>query len=202
MGVVNKELAFTYHRIPGTGNVARLFCSSCSAHIDIHVGGHAPPEHTIKKFRSLGWEADIMTRRLCVCPACIETRALARKQPNGGLKTMSTAPATATAIGAATPPHLPAALTQHQRSAVRSLLDEYFDDSAGQYLSGYSDQRIGTECSVPWAAVTALRETAYGPIKSDVELDAVKALIVKAAEALADAQARMVVIEKRLGVRP
>lgn len=68
-------------------------------------------------------------------------------------------------------------LTVDERVGVRNLLDTHFDDKAGAYLNSYSDQRIGKEVNVPWAAVAKMREAAYGPLKSNPELDAIAKMI-------------------------
>jgi hypothetical protein len=72
-------------------------------------------------------------------------------------------------------PMLPRALTSDERLRVRNLLDNHFDDAAGYYIGGYSDQRIGTELNVPWAAVAQIREAAYGPLKEDERLTKLRA---------------------------
>lgn len=65
----------------------------------------------------------------------------------------------------------PPPLTIAAKARVRKLLDENFDDEHGRYTHNYSDQRIGEEVGVPWAAVAAMREAAYGPLRADPRLD-------------------------------
>ena len=57
--------------------------------------------------------------------------------------------------------------TPDERVAIRSHLDKHFDDGVGAYLDGMSDQRIAETVGVPRAAVERLREAAYGPIRVD-----------------------------------
>jgi hypothetical protein len=116
-------------------------------------------------------------------------------------------PATTTPIApAAAAPKQATKLTTAQRLRIRSLLDKHFDDEAGCYLDGYSDQRIGAEVDVPWALVTKVREAAYGPIRVDPEIAALRAEIaqarrqVEALNAIVTAlQARLTDIEKKRG---
>jgi hypothetical protein len=65
--------------------------------------------------------------------------------------------------------------TQAQRLKIRDLLDNHFDDKAGAYLDNYSDEKIGAEVGIGHAAVTMIREAAYGPIRVDPELAALRA---------------------------
>ena len=97
--------------------------------------------------------------------------------------------------------------TQDQRLAIRNLLDRHFDDKAGCYIDGYSDQMIGKEAGVPWAMVTTIREAAYGPIRQDAGLGAVeknlaeaKALLSKAGELVAGAERALLAQKARLGM--
>ncbi len=76
-------------------------------------------------------------------------------------------------------PTLPREATTAERVKVRALLDANFDDAAGRYLDGYSDQRIGEEVGVPWAIVARIREVGYGPIKVDPEIDAIRSEMAK-----------------------
>jgi predicted nucleic acid-binding Zn-ribbon protein len=112
-------------------------------------------------------------------------------------------------------------LTVDEKRRVRGLLDANFDDAAGIYLDGYSDQRIATEADVPRACVRQLREASYGPIKRHPELDAIEAQIAearavaetarqeiataqataaKAESAIKDATDRLKALSQRMGV--
>ena len=68
----------------------------------------------------------------------------------------------------------PAPMTTEQRSRIRGLLDRYFDDEEGCYLDGQSDHAIAETLNVPRVWVETLRETAYGPLKTDPRLGAIK----------------------------
>lgn len=63
-------------------------------------------------------------------------------------------------------------LTPAQKAKVRDALDTFYDDEACLYRAGKTDQIIGDELGVPYDAVATMRESAYGPIKSDPEVEA------------------------------
>lgn len=89
-------------------------------------------------------------------------------------------------------------ITPAQKAAVRNLLDKHFDDAAGRYLEGYTDERIAKDLNIPWAFVTQLREAAYGPLKSDPEVDALRKEAASLASKLAHLQADAAALEKAL----
>ena len=170
--------------------VARLTCR-CGAHVDQTIVGNHNPEAVVKRFRGMGWEADIQTARLARCPECIE----AREKPKKEIVVQQTVNATPNKI--ATPP----AITGEQRAKIRGLLDAHFDDAAGRYLDGYSDQRIGTEANAPWATVKEIREVGYGPIRGDAAVDELKAVVADIKKLLASLEPKIEACEKRLGLR-
>ena len=61
-------------------------------------------------------------------------------------------------------------MTADQRKQVRDLLTTHFDDEAGAYPLGWSDQHIAELSGVPRVVVEQMREAAYGPIKVPAEL--------------------------------
>ena len=101
--------------------------------------------------------------------------------------TITTAPAPAAPVAA-----VPRGLTSDERQKVRHLLDTYFDDKVGGYIENYTDQRIGRECEVPWATVREIRETAYGPIREDARLAAIKGELARLEKQVLDEKERSV----------
>ena len=88
--------------------------------------------------------------------------------------------------------------TNDQRVLIRNLLDKHFDDAVGTYLDGMCDATVAEKASVPRVVVERIREAAYGPIKVDpeiqairTELAAVKAAAEKLAATVADLTARL-----------
>ena len=145
---------------------ARMQCSRCPAHITISMSGQQHnPEFVAKKFREKGWAADGRVARKCICPGCLK----AKKESGGGVADVELQNIKLGKISMA-PRNEPRALTADEKGKVRLLLDAHFDDSIGAFLDGYSDQRIGDEVNVPWAAVAKMREAAYGEIRTPPEI--------------------------------
>lgn len=72
---------------------------------------------------------------------------------------------------------------------VFGMLEEHFDGVSGQYAAGWSDRKISETANVPMVHVSRIREEAFGPIKADPELQAIRAeqeRISKAMEKLMD----------------
>ena len=92
----------------------------------------------------------------------------------------------------------PREATPQERVKIRAMLDKHFDDSAGQWLDGYSDQRAGEEIGVPWALLTRIREAAYGPIRVDPEIAALQAFMAQITRDLAALTERQASAQKRL----
>ena len=92
----------------------------------------------------------------------------------------------------------PREASPQERVKIRSILDKHFDDGAGQWLDGYSDQRAGEEIGVPWALVTRIREAAYGPIRVDPEIGAIRAELIQIGRDLAAMTERHAAAQKRL----
>lgn len=148
--------------------VLRATCTSCGAHIDERQPGDMRPQLTAKRLTRRGWDLKLGHARV-LCPSCCH-KPKPRKEPpvskTPDLKIVST----------------PKPATPDQKAAIRRLLDSNFDDARGCYLSGYSDQRIGEELQLPWSMVREIRELAYGPIKEDPDLAAIRQQIVSLQE--------------------
>jgi hypothetical protein len=55
-----------------------------------------------------------------------------------------------------------------------SLLEDNFDPATGQYLEGYSDQRIAKECEISLEAVKNHRVAAFGKLAPPTDLAIIK----------------------------
>jgi hypothetical protein len=146
--------------------VARGVCAACGAVEHVTMGTVHNPEFVQRKFREKGWDFEMKTARLCRCPACVKSKS--RNDVDSALRKVI--PMATVKEEAA-----PRQATPAEKKRIRDLLDGFFDEQKGCYLEGYSDQRIGKELDLPWAMVVAVREAAYGPIRTDPELDAVRA---------------------------
>jgi len=95
--------------------------------------------------------------------------------------------------------------TPAEKRAIRAALDANFDEDKGAYLTGWSDQRVGETCNLPWRMVEKLRESAYGPLRVDpvivavqAELAALKASNEKLLGELAKASDQAAALEAKL----
>ncbi|EME69899.1 hypothetical protein H261_10859 [Paramagnetospirillum caucaseum] len=91
--------------------------------------------------------------------------------------------------------------TPDERMRIRHKLDGVFDDAKGMYLDGYSDQRVAEELKLPRKMIEQIREAAYGPIRTDPEIEQLRTDItslVSQASALAN---RLAEVEKRFQPR-
>lgn len=133
------------------------------------------PEFVAKRARAAGWEADGWRTSVTRCPTC-QVKSRSGESPGEKVIRMPLPeqpklPATIPTVAADEQPREP---TSKQRLAIRTKLDACFDDEAGCYLDGQSDQKIGEELKLPWSWVAKVREAAYGPIRVDAEVVALR----------------------------
>ena len=189
----------------GVETLAVFACRRCPATLSLRMRKDPNannPEFMARKARDMGWQAHPRKPNRSRCPACSHNETVDREhidvvtpsrpcitidlQPEEESAAMALNPAPAankvTTLASAianssslTP--LAKAVAPDSKTRIRALLDKHFDDSRGAYLDGYSDQRVGAELDVPWKAVADLREVAYGPLREDPEVAAIKASI-------------------------
>ena len=169
--------------------IYRIWCDKCGAHDDMQITGKPKaPEFVCQKFVQRGWAAQI-DKAKARCSECLAQKDRADSDAKDA--EVMAEKAVTSSQGVVRDP------TPDQRTKIRQLLDGHFDDAKGCYLDGYSDQRVGQELGVPWAMVTKIREAAYGPIRSDPEIEAIKGEILKIQGAIAVVVERVDRIEKR-----
>jgi hypothetical protein len=150
------------------GDFAVTLCSVTKQEGRVHFptnlrADQIPPKDVAKAFHAAGWDFDPYNADRIRSPAHARITHLPRPK----LTLVENKPMPTPAA----PPSSPRQLTTKERAAVRDLLDTHFDDEAGRYRNGYTDQNIGDELNIPYALVSGMREAAYGPIKSDPEID-------------------------------
>lgn len=159
-------------------------CATCDAEfVQRYPSGRPSPEHAQKRAQKAGWLAYVDRTGADYCPSCIAAR---RSRAHGDKpESKQVEPLMENSVVTVTPiKHAPTQQTsareptQQERLRIRNKLDAQFDDAAGCYLDGWSDQRVGEELNIPWAIVTRIREAAYGPIRVDPELAALRAELV------------------------
>lgn len=164
--------------------VARFVCAECFDRGEVDTGGTVDPRMIVGKADRIGWKLDPKKHGRTYCPKC----AGARKAPAAPKQEATMA----------TPPIPIREATNDQRVLIRNLLDKHFDDAVGTYLDGMCDATVAEKASVPRVVVERIREAAYGPIKVDpeiqairTELAAVKAAAEKLTATVADLTARL-----------
>lgn len=163
---------------------AKFQCVSCPETTEVPVRSGVPldPEGYAKRVNTAGWQAHPFRRAKTYCPACLMPAA--KNDPDSELRKVvpMAIPPTTPATTLPLPPRLVdvAAPTTMQRHAVRQHLDKSFDDNAGCYLDGLSDQRVAELVGVPRIIVEQMREAAYGPIKLDPVVAGLRAEVAQA----------------------
>jgi hypothetical protein len=157
----------------------------------MHLEARKEPAHFVQRANRKGWAADTTNRNKCRCPACIRKAKeklliapqdslplgpvpLGRKVDVAMVERLHRLEqrkdkrnAMVQTIGAK-PTLVPASeLSVQQRKAARDLLDGHFDADRGEYLDGFTDEKIGAQLEVQWTLIRDYRDKAYGPIKVD-----------------------------------
>lgn len=166
----NARLKHTYLRglggrlatsLPNGRLKVEVFCSTpqCGEVGSFNCHGLFDAEQYDKRFVRKGWTLDPN-----VCPAC-----KARKKEERKMTTQTkTAPAKATAVEAGTTGSLKA------QRRMNELLLQHFDEDAGRYANGYSDQKVASETGLSLNVVTRYRTEAFGELKEPAELQALQ----------------------------
>ena len=196
-----RPLSYDLVNVRGTSGsrfVARIWCAQCGDTLDLTLTGSHHADDVERRARAKGWDCDKNRPAVTCCPDCKS----APRKPRKGRPTASTSapiitkPAimkkeitmTTTTVRVPTP---------DERMRVRRKLDEVFDDAKGMYLDGYSDQRLAEELNLPRKIVELIREAAYGPIRTDSEVEQLRGDIAELTAKAAAMAGRLAEIEKR-----
>ena len=181
--------------LTGWHTVARLWCAECGETLDLRLTTSRHADVVERLARAKGWDCDKNRASRTICPDC---KARPRPQPR------VTAPKPTKPTLRKEPPMTTPALrpaTPDERMRIRHKLDEVFDDSKGMYLDGSSDQRVAEELKLPRKMIEQIREMAYGPIRTDPEIEQLRtdiAALIAQAGTLAN---RLSEVEKRFQAR-
>ena len=219
----DKDLVFRFVKVHDSADPSRLEDRlSCDRGAEAGVfvravsAQQANPQFIKRLFMEIGWTVDIYKQQNVHCPACMLRRRQKKQAPNEKavhpvlrlVEKTEPAPVAQTAKEAqmttptplhaakAAAPAVPRQPTPAERAKIRDVLEIQFDGLKGMYYDGYSDQKVGEVCSVPWAIVSQIREAAYGPIRQDPEiarlesdLEMIKKQLVEAQKQVSAAQA-------------
>lgn len=182
----------------GPRTVARLWCAACGETLDLPLTTSRNADDIERRARAKGWDCDKNRASRTICPDC-------KAHPRPPVKvavpkpTKPTKPTIRKEMPMTTPALRPA--TPDERMRIRHKLDEVFDDSKGMYLDGFSDQRVADGLKLPRKMIEQIREAAYGPIRTDPEIDQLRtdiAALIAQASTLAN---RLAEVEKRFQPR-
>ncbi|HEV2673272.1 MAG TPA: hypothetical protein VGV37_01940 [Aliidongia sp.] len=139
-----------------------------------------PPIAVRQKFGRIGWIVAERNARHNRCPNCQGTKR------------------DKTTMAAPLKPVQPTGPTIAQMFQVGSQLDDHFDEKAGRYEAGWTDERISTELNIPRAFVAQVREEGpWGKIRSFDDLDALKAEAGTLKGMIADFEKRVIDAERK-----
>lgn len=176
------RLGFTARHVQGQpGLLYVIQCKVCPLPFEWQSPRPVPVEVLRHRFATKGWQ---LGKRV-LCPDHFHSP---RERKNGMPKESPMATAITAAAEALNPPAAPAApcdgktaaeqASDRARAAKRTVmqwLDEAFNIERGQYRAGISDATIAKEAGLAEAAVKALREDFYGPLKQPREIEHLKA---------------------------
>lgn len=163
---------------------ARFTCVDCSKTLDLSMrhGASLAPIAYAKMAAREGWSVHPLKKAKVFCGACFSREHV--NDPDSELKKVTLmsnvqplsipTPATKAAPVAAAPVVSVRDVTPETRHKIRHLLDKHFDDAAGAYLDGMSDEAVAEQLGIPRIAVEQLREAAYGPLKIDPVLSGLR----------------------------
>lgn len=125
-----------------------LQCSCCNETGAASLPLAYPTEAVAKKFRSMGWEIGKGP------PAHSKCLHEAKQEKKVATQKIGPDPKIARKI--------------------YGILDDFFDEKAGAYKMGKTDESIARDLGVSVAIVSAIREEAYGPLKEDPRVAAIR----------------------------
>ncbi|WP_266032385.1 hypothetical protein [Brucella intermedia] len=223
-----EELGIQRVNVPGTRKMHFMIKCDCGEELTKNYKANMPPEALNRMMRQTGWL--LSHRHSPICPGCQkkEKSPVAPKQteqvPHKSIKDVADNSITRFAEAAnkiarfdITLPAKgePSTIEINPKIArqVYSLLESVFDEAQGRYEKGWSDERIGKQLEVAPNAVEKIRREAYGEIREDPkivalreDLESLKKDLAKAEEKVLNDATRQIeplrnrvqVLEKRL----
>jgi hypothetical protein len=179
----------TTKRIADTEKPVVLYtCVECRVtdYIALKSGSSLNPLGHNQQMRNRGWAVPKAKISKVYCPTCASARII--NDVDSELRKFQGTPPT---IMGELVPDMPSDLKQastpgsnvatlvraptpEQRVAIRNGLDLHFDDARGHYIDGMDDDKLAQKLGVPRILVEQIRETAYGPIRSDPEIESMR----------------------------
>ena len=198
---IQRQKSYNLTTSPGSRAITmNLRCAQCGEMTKVNWSHGHFDTRIVRFWTNKGWNFDLHKKKACICPKCKQGDPIPmqtnRSKP--GPITVVDLPVKALATEAPTPPLLPKPLTREQRAQVRDLIEDNFDDRTGRYKPGWTDKRIGEIVGVAFAAVTNLREAAFGPLdETDPELVNLRNEFDTLKSMLFDCERRLVALERK-----
>lgn len=224
-----EELGIQRVNVPGTRKMHFMIKCDCGEELTKNYKANMPPEALTRMMRQTGWL--LSHRHSPICPGCQKKeKTPVAPKPTEQVPLKSTAAVKENAVvrfaesvnktaenglekmgfdkGGNTIEINPKIARQ-----VYSLLENVFDEAQGRYEKGWSDERIGKQLDVATNAVEKIRREAYGEIREDPkivalreDLESLKKDLAKAEEKVLNDATRQIeplrnrvqVLEKRL----
>lgn len=177
----------------GPRTVARLWCADCGETLDLTLNSPYHADGVERMARAKGWDCDKNRPSRTICPDC-------KARPRQPIMAATMKPTKLT-IRKEMPMTTVRPASPDERMRIRHKLDGVFDDAKGMYLDGFSDQRVAEDLRLPRKMIEQIREAAYGPIRTDPEIDLLRtdiAALIAQASTLAN---RLAEVEKRFQPR-
>jgi hypothetical protein len=127
-----------------------IVCSDCAKIEAMRAKANMPAEAVATMFRNRGWKVDARGKN-AICGKCQMTKS-----------TTGPSPAARKSLAKAT-----------------RLLSEYFDEEAGAFRDGWSDDAIAKEVGLSESAVAEWREDSFGPLRVPPEMARLEAEMLK-----------------------
>jgi hypothetical protein len=153
----------------------RLACG-CGFVGRMGINSPPAPEIIAKKFQQRGWEVDMRNARRCRCPSCVSAPKKEKEAEVIDMKRHATTTPTITAPPTATAAVALASVTPTPQEfrRISKLLEEHFDEVEGYYAKGWSDVRVADATQTTKEVVAKVRDQAFGALKGDPEIDALR----------------------------
>jgi hypothetical protein len=215
MTTKHRPLSYEILQIRETGGprtIARIWCAACGSTLDLTLTANRHADNVERRAKAKGWDCDKNRANRTICPDC-KAAPPARIKP--AMPVVPKACRSATAVKPAIPA-IPTAnmeppmttitpavrpATPDEGMRIRHKLDGVFDDAKGMYLDGFSDQRVAEELKLPRKMIEQIREAAYGPIRTDPEIEQLRTDIVALIAMASTLTNRLAEVEKRFQPR-
>lgn len=151
----------------GRKRLIRATCGQCGGHEEIEVH-HLHHERVIlESLHAAGWDVHAVDGGMIehtptTCPTCV--RKNRERRENMGIRKATDKSIKTDSVSTPSPSAVDGSFK------TVTLLQEYFDKDAGEYLHGYSDERVAKEAGMAVDYVRGMRTKHFGPLAAPKKL--------------------------------